>query len=118
MNSSEILRKAIELCEDRKAEDIVTYDVREKSILADFHLLCSGNSKTQVRAILLSLEKSFKDLGIQPRSIEGIPESGWVIMDYNDVLIHIFHNEIRTYYNLEGILGQSMRLSTYHDLEE
>ena len=109
MNSTEILSKAIDVCEDRKAEDLVAYDLQEKSILADYYLLCSGNSIAQIRAIVQHLERSFKDLQMLPRSIEGIPESKWVILDYNDIVIHIFHHEIRAHYDLEGLLDPSTR---------
>ena len=104
MKSAQILRIAIGACQDRKAEDILTYDVQLQSVLTDYYLICSAGSVTQIRAIMNCLEKSFKAVGMLPRSVEGNPESGWIIMDYNAVLIHIFQREIRNYYNLEELL--------------
>jgi len=104
MDAEALLQKAIELIEDRKAVDLRVFDVRGRSILADYYLICSGNSSTQIRAIASNLDRGLRALEVPPRSIEGKPESLWVLLDFRDLLIHVFHPDTRQYYNLDGLM--------------
>ena len=86
------------------AEDILLLDIREVSPFADFFVVCSGNSERQLKALAESVrEAAKKDLGILPHHVEGEAFSGWVLLDYVDVIVHIFDPELRAYYNLEGL---------------
>ncbi len=107
MDSKAFAEKAVEVCEDRKADDVLAFDVRKTSILTDYYVICSGNSDAHIRAIMSHLDKTFKELGIVIRNIEGIPISHWIVMDYYDVLIHIFHSETRKHYQIEQLLESS-----------
>ena len=118
MEPVDLLHKVLKVCEDRKANDIIAYDVRNKSVLADYYLFCSANSIAHMRAILQHLEKALKEVGVHPRSIEGVASSRWIIMDYNDVLIHIFHHDTRSYYNVEGLLDSPCLSSSESRSEE
>jgi len=104
MDSRELVDKCVDVCEDRKAENIVVFDVQEQSSLADYYLFCCGNSPAHIQAIVAHLSRAFKDQGLSPRAIEGVPASRWVLMDYMDVLVHVFHPELRAHYNIEGLL--------------
>ncbi|GAB4530802.1 MAG: ribosome silencing factor [Anaerolineae bacterium] len=90
--------------EDKKAEDIVLLDFRPDGRMADFFVICNGNSDRQLRALVEAVREAVKqEHRINAYSIEGTPESGWVLVDYGDVIVHIFMEEKRHYYDLEGL---------------
>ena len=99
----ELLKAAAAVLSGRKAEDITAIDIRGVSILADYFLLCTGNSTTQVRTLAEELEYRLSEQGVEPRRIEGAQTASWVILDYGDVVIHVFHRETRSFYNLERL---------------
>lgn len=104
--SLEQKEKALELvhaAQEVKAEDILLYDVNGKSSLTDYILICQGRSQGHVKGISDKIKESLNKQEIRPLSIEGYTEGSWVLMDYDDVIIHIFHPEIREYYNLESL---------------
>jgi ribosome-associated protein len=92
------------VCEDKLGEDILLLDIRGVSPFADFFVICSGNSERQLRALAESVHKTAKkELGIIPHHTEGESFSGWVLIDYVDVVVHIFSPELRAFYDLEGL---------------
>ena len=97
----------------KKAEDIAAIDIADISTLADYFLLCSGNSTTQVKSLAEELEFKLSQQGIQPHRIEGAQTASWIILDYGEVVIHVFHRETRQFYNLERLWadGKSIDLS-------
>jgi ribosome-associated protein len=100
----ELARHIVNVVEDKKAEDIVLLDLRPDAIIADFFIICNGNSDRQLRALSDAVRESVKETYAKlPFSIEGTPESGWVLMDYGDVVVHLFFEEKRRYYDLEGL---------------
>lgn len=107
MNSLTFIKTSIAICEEQKASGLRVYDVRENSDIADFCLICSGNSLTHIRALSQHISKKFKDSGVLPRNVEGTPASQWILMDYSDVIIHLFVQEIRDYYTIESLFDES-----------
>lgn len=99
---------------NKKAEDTVVYEVKKVSDIADYFVICSAGSQPQIRAILDEIEVALGKEGIRPLQIEGSPVSHWVLLDYDDVIIHVFRKETREFYNLDGLWGDSPVL----DLEE
>jgi len=94
--------------EDKKAENIVLLDLRPDAIIADFFVICTANSDRQVRAVAESVREQMKVFaGRLPASVEGQPHSGWMLMDYGDIIVHIFGAQEREFYNLEGFWGQA-----------
>jgi ribosome-associated protein len=90
--------------EDKKAEDIVLLDLRPDAIIADFFVICNGNSERQIKALVDNVRESVKEhFSKLPFSVEGASESGWILMDYGDVVVHMFQEEKRRYYDLEGL---------------
>ena len=86
-------------------------DLRGISSFTDFFLICSGNSEPHLKAILNDLEDRLrKEHGVKPHRIDGFPASQWVIADYSDVVVHIFHTEKRAYYSLEDLWSDAPRL--------
>ena len=99
----QIARRCIAICEDKKAADIVLFDVRENSMLADYYLVCCGNSMPHVRAIAESLRRTLLSEGFKPRGLDGAPASQWVVLDFGSILIHVMTPEMRRRYCLEDL---------------
>ncbi len=96
----------------RKAHDLVALDVRELSSLADVFIICSGRSSRQVSAIGDYIVQDLKAEKIRPLSIEGKKEGKWMLLDYGDVIIHIFYEPVRELFDLEGLWIDAKRLKT------
>lgn len=94
----------------RRAEEIVVLDMRGLTTICDYFVICSGRSRPHVDAIAEEVEEQLSALGIEPRHIEGIPDSSWVILDYLDVVVHVFEPDARRFYNLEGLWGDAVRV--------
>jgi ribosome-associated protein len=95
---------------DRKAYDLVLLEVSELTSLADYFLICTGRSDTQVQAIASSIEEALKGLGIRPLSIEGFSRGQWAILDYGDVVVHVFYEPVREFYDLERFWSRAPRV--------
>ena len=102
---------------DKKAIDIVALDLREVAGYTDFFVICSGNTDRQTKAIHDAIHLGLKKHhGVLPRRVEGLGEARWVLMDYLDVVVHVFTPETRDYYRLEALWGDVPRLE--YDPEE
>lgn len=88
---------------EKKAYDLLLLDVHADTSLADYFLICTGRSDTQVQAIANGIEESLGKLGMRPVSIEGYAAGLWVLVDYGDVVIHVFNEPVRDFYNLERL---------------
>jgi ribosome-associated protein len=107
-DSSELAREIVELIVDKKGSDIILLDIRRVSLLADYFVICSGDSERQVRAIADEiLEKVKKEIGFVPLNVEGVPSSGWVLVDYGSVIVHVFAPSLREYYSLEKLWSEA-----------
>jgi ribosome-associated protein len=95
-----LARKAVDIAEDRKAEDIVMLDIRKVSIIADYFVICTGTSDRHVKAIAKEIDEKLGDAGVDPINTEGMDAGEWVLMDYGAVLVHIFDKESLDYYRL------------------
>ena len=95
---------------DRKAIDLVILEVKALSSFTDYFLICSGNSDRQVQAIAGHLEEKLGQEGIHPLGIEGKREGRWVLMDYGDVVVHIFFHPVREFYDLERLWSEAIRV--------
>jgi len=93
-----------------KAIDVVVLDVRELASFADTFIICSGRSHRQVSAIAEFIEHHLKEQGITPLGVEGLQEGHWVLMDYGDVVIHVFYEAVRIFYDLEGLWSDAKRI--------
>lgn len=88
---------------DKLAEDIVVLDLRGATIIADYFVICTGTTERQLNALVDALLDLDKSQGIRARKVEGMPESGWVLVDFGGVIAHLFSPERRAYYQLEQI---------------
>lgn len=95
---------------EKKAFDITILELKKASSLTDYFLICSGRSDRQVQAIAQSIEEKMGEKGVRPLGEEGMREGRWVLIDYADVVIHIFYDQIRHYYDLEGLWIEAPRI--------
>ncbi len=95
---------------DKKAEDVRLLDVRPVTYLADYFVICSGATARQVKAIADEIDMRLSAERVYPMSVEGFPDCRWVLMDYGDVVVHIFENEAREFYDLDGLWGVAPRV--------
>ncbi len=102
-NSIEMAKLAIDALEDKKAEDIKVIDISEVSVLADYFIIAGGNNSSQIQALCNNVEEKLGRAGFQCRQIEGYDTANWILMDFGDVIIHIFDKENRLLYDLERI---------------
>ena len=94
---------------DKKALDVVLLEVGGVTSFADYFLICSGRTVIQVKAIVNAIEQHLKEQGIRPLHIEGLSESRWVLLDYDELIIHVFLDETRHFYDLERLWGDVPR---------
>lgn len=99
----EMVRLAIQALEDKKGEDIRIIDIREVSVLADYFIIASGSNANQVQAMTDNVEEVLGKAGHEPRQIEGYRSANWILMDYGDIIVHVFCREDRLFYDLERI---------------
>ena len=102
-NSKEMTSLAIKALEDKKGNDIQVIDIREVSVIADYFIIASGSNQNQVQALADNVEETLGRAGYEPRQTEGYGTATWILMDYNDIIVHIFSEEERLFYDLERI---------------
>jgi ribosome-associated protein len=95
---------------DKKATDILVLDLREVSSIADFFVIVSGTSEPHLKAIADEIEKQTRQHGDKPRAMDGFPASHWIVMDFTDVIVHIFHPKVREHYALENLWGDAPKV--------
>lgn len=94
----------------KKAVHVVALDVRELTSIADVFIICSGRSNRQVVAIAEHIERQLRKHKIKPLSVEGTAEGHWVLMDYGHVIVHVFFEAVRSFYDLEGLWSDARRI--------
>ena len=101
---------------DRKAIDVVVLDIAAASSVTDYFLICSGGSARQAQAIADAIDEQLKKAGIMPLGIEGYRDGRWILMDYGDVIVHIFSQETRDFYDLERLWASAPKLDLSHEI--
>jgi ribosome-associated protein len=95
---------------DKKAYDLVLLEVSEVTSIADYFIICSGRSDRQVQSIAQGIEQDLRKEGITPYSVEGQSQGQWVLMDFSDVIVHVFFQPVREFYDLEGLWSHAPRV--------
>ncbi len=103
MTSVEYCKIAVAALEERKAEDIRVIDIRELSPIADFFVIAGGTNQNQLQAMRDAADEALTKAGLHPGQVEGNAKSTWILMDYGDIIVHIFSREDRLFYDLERI---------------
>ncbi|MGV8074795.1 MAG: ribosome silencing factor [Syntrophobacteraceae bacterium] len=106
-------RKAVNF----KALDLVLLDVSDFSSFADYFVICSGKSSRQVQGLADNIESSLRDQRIKPLGVEGRQEGHWILMDYGDVIVHIFYEPVRYFYDLESLWSEAEKVHLEHEQE-
>lgn len=101
--ASEMAKLAVTALEDKKAVDIRVLDIKKISTIADYFIIASGANRNQVQAMADQVEETLGKAGFEPKSVEGYRNANWILLDYGDVVLHIFDEENRLFYDLERI---------------
>ena len=113
MTSSDGLTKALQCAEaalDKKAVDLVVLDVAALTSIADYLVICTGRSDRQVQAIAQAIDEHLRQHGHRPIAIEGMNRGQWVLLDYADVIVHVFYKPVREFYDLERLWEHAPRV--------
>ena len=92
---------------DKKACDLVVLDVHEHTSIADYFIVCSGRSDRQVQSIAQGIEENAAEEGLRPYAVEGAQRGHWALIDFSDVIVHVFYEPVREFYDLDGLWGQA-----------
>lgn len=103
MDSKELLQLTVEAADDKRADDIVALNVAEVSLMADYFVILSADSKRQVQAIADNIVEFIRKAGSDVKSVEGRTAGEWVLIDAGDVIVHVFQKDARAHYNLEKL---------------
>jgi ribosome-associated protein len=115
MNTLDKAILASEIIRERKAINPVLFEVGKLTSITDYFLITSGNSSRQVQAISRHLSRKMRDKGLKAYGVEGEKEGHWILMDYGDLVIHIFYQPVREFYNLEGLWIEAPRIDLDND---
>jgi ribosome-associated protein len=107
LSAIETARIMVDAATDRKAQDILLLDVRKISSLADYFVMCTASVDRQIRAVMEAVEEALDAVNVPPYKREGTPADGWVLLDYGDVIMHIFSPDQRGFYRLEALWDQA-----------
>ncbi|UCG79457.1 MAG: ribosome silencing factor [Nitrospirota bacterium] len=111
LKSLEKARLIAKASQDKKSVDPVIIEIKDLTVIADYFVVCSGESKTQVGAISDHINEELRKSGIKPRTVEGADFNNWVLLDYGDVIAHVFDAETRSFYELEKLWLDAPRIS-------
>lgn len=103
MNIEQLLEISVSAAKDKKALDLIVLHLQGISLIADYFVICHGNSDTQVQAIASEIRKRVHEAAIPVRGVEGFDAARWILIDLGDVIVHVFHREEREYYNIEKL---------------
>ena len=113
-NSMEMVKLVIDALEDKKAEDIRIIDISEVSVLADYFIIANGTNRSQIQALADHVGETLGKAGLPLKQVEGYETANWILMDYRDIIIHVFDRENRLFYDLDRIWRDGKRI----DIEE
>lgn len=115
--SKEMTKLTLKALEDKKANNIRIIDIGGVSVIADYFVIASGSNTNQVQAMADNVREALGRAGFEPRQVEGYGSASWILMDYNDIIIHIFSEESRMFYDLERIWrdGKDISLDEFQE---
>ncbi|WP_055107336.1 ribosome silencing factor [Paenibacillus ihumii] len=112
ISPKQLLDLAVKAVDEKKAMDIVALDLQGISLIADYFVICHGNSDVQVQSIATEVRNRAQQAGVEIRGIEGMDTARWVLMDLGDVIVHVFHRDEREYYNIERLWSDAKVVET------
>ena len=111
MTELELAKKIVQLIDAKKGEDIKLLDIHEHTTLGDYFIIASGTSTTQVKSLADELEFQLKQEGVAPNRTQGYESATWIVLDYGDVIVHVFLKETRDFYSLEHVWRDGKEIS-------
>lgn len=111
MTDNEILEIAVKAIDSKRGENIKIIKIDELTVIANYFIIANGNSTTQVKALADEVEFKLSQAGLEPKRTEGYQGANWIVLDYIDVVIHIFHKETRDFYDLERLWQDGVEIS-------
>lgn len=109
-DQKEVLKTIVKALDSKRAEDIMAVGIRDLTIIADYFVIANGTSTTQTKALADSVEYELKKLGLEPARTEGYAQANWIILDYGDIIVHVFYKETRDFYNLEKLWSDGVKV--------
>lgn len=110
-SSKQMAKLAYEALDEKKGEDIQIIEIKEISIIADYFIIANGNNASQVNALVDAVTEKLGRNGFEPKRIEGVRSASWILLDYGDVVVHVFSKQDRLFYNLERIWKDGRNVS-------
>ena len=101
---------AAEVCDEKKAKEIIVLDVRKITSISDYFIVCSTSNERQARAIAEDLRMRLKEMGKRELGVEGLEDARWVLQDFGDIVLHIFHESQREFYDIEGLWADAKQV--------
>ena len=114
MTTQEKLEKIVKILDSKKAEDIQVIGITNLTIIADYFVIATGTSTTQVKSLADEVDFQLGQLGIEPRGIEGVRAANWIVLDYSDIVVHVFYRETRSEYQLERLWADGEQVDISH----
>lgn len=111
--SKKMAKTAIAALNDKKAEDIKIIDISKVSVMADYFIIATGSNRNQIQAMIDNVEEKLHKEGYTPKQVEGYETANWILMDYRDIIIHVFDSENRLFYDLERIWRDGKLIDEY-----
>lgn len=113
---AELARAAADAADSKKAKDVVILDIHDLSVIADYFVICSARSRTQVQAIADAVREKLEERGLHCKGVEGKEDAKWILVDFGDLVAHVFMEEDREFFGLERLWGDAPRLSVAVDV--
>jgi ribosome-associated protein len=107
LDSAQLAKAAVDTAYDKKASDIILLDIRDVTTIADYFVICSGNNPRQIQAIAEAIDEELGKQGARLFQREGVAETGWMLLDFGDIVVHIFGAKEREYYRLERLWSEA-----------
>lgn len=118
MNSEELMQKTVAVLSRRKTENIKVLNISSLTTIADYFVICNGNSSTQIKSLADELEEKLKEENIELYSKEGFSDASWILMDYSTVVVHIFNPEQRDFYSIESLWSDASEVDVSDIIEQ
>ncbi|GCE13030.1 ribosome silencing factor [Tengunoibacter tsumagoiensis] len=107
LDTAQLAKAAVDSAADKKASDILLLDIRDVTVIADYFVICSGNSNRQIQAIADAIAEDLDEQGSPPLRREGNADSGWLLLDFGSIIVHVFGPKEREYYRLERLWNEA-----------
>ncbi len=118
MTTQEKLEKIVKILDEKKAQKIQVIGITNLTIIADYFVIATGTSTTQVKSLADEIDFQLGQAGIEPRGIEGVRSANWIVLDYSDIVVHVFNRETRDEYQLERLWADGEQVDISHLITE